>query len=60
MAIESASVTCPYCGEEFELEVEVHDEEQEFIEDCRVCCHPIEFHATMTEEGLDLVATRSS
>lgn len=37
----AARVTCPYCGEEGEVEVDpTGGEEQEFVQDCAVCCRP--------------------
>lgn len=35
-------VQCPYCGEPIELEVDSSAGEQGYIEDCSVCCRPIE------------------
>jgi hypothetical protein len=35
-------VQCPYCGESIELEVDGSAGEQGYIEDCSVCCRPIE------------------
>lgn len=32
---------CPYCGESIELLIDCSVEEQEYIEDCFVCCRPI-------------------
>lgn len=32
-------VTCPYCGEEVELFVEL-DVRGSYIQDCEVCCNP--------------------
>ena len=43
-------VDCPYCGEVFETEVESYTGNQDYIEDCPVCCRPIEFHL---EVGID-------
>jgi Cysteine-rich CPXCG len=37
-------VDCPYCGEVFDAAVETYDGSQDYIEDCPVCCRPIEFH----------------
>jgi hypothetical protein len=37
----SATVTCPYCGEENEIAVDPGSgDSQEYIEDCQVCCRP--------------------
>ena len=33
---------CPYCGEPIELQVDASSGEQGYIEDCSVCCRPIE------------------
>jgi len=37
-------VDCPYCGEAFETAVDSSGGSQDYIEDCPVCCRPIEFH----------------
>ncbi len=39
--IQSVMVHCPYCGEAIELTVEAAPEQQDYIEDCQVCCRPI-------------------
>ena len=39
--IVPADVTCPHCGETFPLEVDTSQSEQDLIEDCSVCCRPI-------------------
>jgi len=39
--LASKYITCPYCGENFELVVDCSIHEQEYIEDCEVCCRPI-------------------
>jgi transcription elongation factor Elf1 len=35
---------CPYCGEAIEVMVDASAGGQDYIEDCTVCCRPIEFH----------------
>ena len=37
-------VYCPYCGESIELQVDSSGGQQGYIEDCSVCCRPIEVH----------------
>lgn len=39
--LESSLVDCPYCGETFETEVDCSAGDQEYVEDCPVCCNPI-------------------
>jgi phage terminase large subunit GpA-like protein len=36
-----ADVSCPHCGETFALKVDTSQSEQDLIEDCSICCHPI-------------------
>jgi hypothetical protein len=36
-------VNCPYCGEAIEALIDSSVEEQDYIEDCQVCCRPIRF-----------------
>lgn len=36
-------VQCPYCGEYFDVLIDPSVEQQHYIEDCEVCCRPIEF-----------------
>jgi hypothetical protein len=37
-----ATITCPYCGELNEVLVDTSSGGQDYIEDCQVCCRPIE------------------
>lgn len=41
-AVSYREVRCPYCGEPIELQLDVSAGEQAYIEDCGVCCRPIE------------------
>ncbi len=38
---QQQSVQCPYCGELIELSIDFSAPNQSYIEDCSVCCHPI-------------------
>jgi hypothetical protein len=40
-----ANITCPHCGEVFPLQIDTSQSEQSFIEDCTVCCRPINLTA---------------
>lgn len=33
--------TCPHCGEEISMLLDLSVASQEYIEDCEVCCNPI-------------------
>ncbi|KAB8154303.1 CPXCG motif-containing cysteine-rich protein [Kordia sp. TARA_039_SRF] len=41
---------CPYCWEEISMLIDTSVREQKYIEDCEVCCNPIEIYA-QTEDG---------
>jgi hypothetical protein len=45
------SVSCPYCGEPFETLVDVSAGSASYIEDCQICCQPIEMSLTVNEAG---------
>jgi hypothetical protein len=55
------SVQCPYCGECFETAVDWSVGAFRYIEDCHVCCQPIELAGDVDDEGapLGVTATRS-
>jgi hypothetical protein len=40
--IEELTITCPYCGEAFTTLIDSSAGDQNYIEDCVVCCRPIE------------------
>tara|TARA_B110000116_G_C16745539_1_gene540726 strand:+ start:688 stop:879 length:192 start_codon:yes stop_codon:yes gene_type:complete len=35
------NILCPYCGEAISIVLDISVEEQEYFEDCFVCCQPI-------------------
>lgn len=42
--------TCPYCWQEVSFVLDLSVSEQSYIEDCEVCCKPIQMSYT-TEDG---------
>lgn len=45
-------ISCPYCGEVIDLSVdESGGDAQQYVEDCAVCCQPMEI--TVSLEGED-------
>lgn len=56
---ESANVACPYCGEAIELVVDLSQPDQEYVEDCFVCCRPIVVTLNLDSEGDIAVWVRS-
>ena len=47
---ETQLVTCPYCGEEIELYVEL-DVRGSYVQDCEVCCNPWMVRVSREEDG---------
>jgi hypothetical protein len=56
--IQEAGVSCPYCGEMISVLLDASVDEQEYIEDCQVCCRPIVLHVQTTLDGNCTVAAR--
>jgi hypothetical protein len=48
---EFVAVRCPYCGERLETRVDLTADEPRYVEDCEVCCRPIEFQVERDEGG---------
>jgi hypothetical protein len=48
---EFVAVLCPYCGERLDTRVDLTADEPAYLEDCAVCCRPIEFHAERDADG---------
>lgn len=47
-----AEVICPYCGEKVEIALDPGGgEEQEYVEDCEVCCRPWQVHVSYGRGG---------
>jgi hypothetical protein len=48
---EFVAFQCPWCGERLETKVDLVGGDREYIEDCQVCCRPIDFTVELSEEG---------
>jgi len=33
-------ISCPYCGQSFEIAIDTSVPSQQFVTDCEVCCRP--------------------
>jgi transcription elongation factor Elf1 len=38
--------TCPYCWQTVSMILDLSIEEQSYVEDCEVCCHPVQISYT--------------
>jgi hypothetical protein len=44
-------VHCPYCGEPFETSADASAGPCKYVEDCQICCQPIEMELRVDEHG---------
>ncbi len=51
-------VACPHCGESFPLLIDTSQHEQDLVEDCSVCCRPIQL--TITCQPGEILEVRES
>mgnify|MGYP001469308234 CR=1 FL=1 len=43
---------CPYCGEEISMVLDLSVPRQTYVEDCEVCCRPIEISYAAEDDSL--------
>jgi hypothetical protein len=53
--VETARVQCPACGERIEILVDCSIARQEYVEDCEVCCRPMNIVAQIDRDGFPAV-----
>lgn len=58
MALQEESIHCPYCGELITILLDEDEEGSRYIEDCQVCCRPIEMTLYRESSGALSVAAR--
>lgn len=54
--LDAVMIDCPYCGESIEILVEPAGESHRYIEDCQVCCRPINVSVQVALDGAVHVA----
>ena len=53
--LDEHRIDCPYCGEAITVMVDTSAGDQEYIEDCQVCCRPINFRVDLDADGSAMV-----
>jgi hypothetical protein len=56
--LEMVDTQCPYCGETINLMIDCSQAEQYYIEDCYVCCCPINLSISVDENQLPVVSAK--
>ena len=49
--LDEQQIGCPYCGETIVVLIDCSVPRQRYIEDCQVCCQPINFDVSVDPEG---------
>jgi hypothetical protein len=57
---EFVTVACPYCGEAFDSQADASAGSCFYVEDCQICCQPIEMELRVDDDGnfRELIARR--
>lgn len=50
--LDRQDIECPYCGEVISLLLDTSAGSQRYIEDCHVCCRPIEVRVSVDDDGM--------
>jgi hypothetical protein len=56
--LQETAINCPYCGESITILVDGSLQEQQYIEDCQVCCKPMVIHQRISTNGQCQVEAR--
>ncbi|PCI40219.1 MAG: hypothetical protein COB53_01685 [Elusimicrobia bacterium] len=57
-ALQWTEIECPHCGEAFQMGVDPDDDGQDLVEDCRICCRPIQMTIEMDGEDASVSVFR--
>ena len=49
-SVAEEAIDCPFCGENLTVLIDLSVESQSYIEDCQVCCCPIQLSYAVTDE----------
>jgi hypothetical protein len=51
--------TCPYCWQEISMVLDASEPHQTYVEDCEVCCKPIEVEYTLQDDSVSEFEARA-
>ncbi len=49
--VTEKQISCPYCGESISVLIDDSLPEQNYVEDCQVCCRPIVLDVSVDVDG---------
>jgi len=50
-ATKFVDVHCPYCAEIYETQIDLTAGSFTYVEDCQICCQPIELYVEVNDDG---------
>jgi len=50
---------CPYCGEEISMVLDLSVRRQSYVEDCEVCCNPIEISYSVEDDSISSFSAKT-
>jgi hypothetical protein len=50
-ASDFVTVHCPCCGEAFDTRIDTSGGSASYVEDCQICCQPIDMQLSVDESG---------
>jgi hypothetical protein len=51
LAVQFVTLGCPYCWERYETQVDLSAGSCSYVEDCQVCCQPIQLSIEVDDGG---------
>ena len=57
--LHETAISCPYCGEGITILVDDSVDQQQYIEDCEVCCRPMVIAVNVSGDGSLLVSVQA-
>lgn len=58
--LQTHHLDCPYCGEPIQMVIDCSVSGQDYIEDCQVCCRPINVFITIDDENVQIQASHEN
>ena len=58
--LKEISIECPYCGERLRLLIDCSVTKQSYIEDCQICCKPMQIEVQVNSRGIPKVNVKES
>jgi len=59
--LKDETISCPYCGECIDILLDCSVPDQHYIEDCQVCCRPININVSVNfDESLQVTVTNEN